>query len=193
VVLRQKGNDVIKALVGMSLALCLAVSCARHDAVDPEETAAEIARVAEAREMVARLGAVTDWADVLENNDKVLTCTLEAAMRRSGGPILYVGTVEDVLLREGRPYVLVKSWRYRVEIVGMLECDPPLAGRVVQSNPDGMSECAFVVEPTSLERMLWGAWSDQDTDDVYVSDGEVRLLRGRLVDLTSLGFADYEP
>lgn len=133
--------------------------------------------------MVSRHNASTAWSKRLDERLFAFSIDVQQAVAsRVGQPILVFGTLRDIYLKNGKPYILVEYDSSSEDVFFVLEPPDNLLRSISSLESPRYENFAFVVKPLSTSLPLLRAFTEFESEEVMFQSSDAVIVHGQLVD-----------
>jgi hypothetical protein len=180
------------------LAAALATFSCRQRSERPAERKAHARSEVQARiaELSAKYNADGQWQKPFDKPDKLFFYTVElqrALIRKDGRPLIFVATVDDVVVEADGRYVLQARLIVGLdrEIHLQLRCGAHELGALLDRTPEILEQFAVVAHIQEVRKPLLQAVAqtgdERSTPEIVVEPSQVLLASGECLDAVYLG------
>jgi hypothetical protein len=183
----MKSTRFLQSGIGSLVILILwLVACGPTDKELKEQ--AEEARLKKARSlfaaMVSRHNASIDWDERLDERLFAFSIDVQRTIAsKVGQPIVVFGTLRDVYLKNGTPYILVEYDSSSADVFFVLETPDDLLRSITSRESTRYDDFAFVLQPLSTSVPLLRVFTELDSEEVMFQSSDAVIVQGHLVDL----------
>ncbi len=134
-------------------------------------------------ELTSRHNALKDWS-------KDISYTIQLQEKIIGKPVLYIGSIDDIFLREGKTFIkLNSSYQEEVSYILELECDKQLVEKV-RNHPTGgiFNDYAVIAQLENISKpsikLVVNSIPGEESHYVDIDSTDLFMGNGECIDLT---------
>lgn len=181
--------------------MAVVITLSSCDSDSPEEAAKVEQKhkiTEEVQKLCSQYNAVTDWKQHIDKKgfgEHTYTIEVEDALIRTDGrPILFYGSIHDVVRKPDKYLVYFGSgWGtllrnpffgvFGCDIHFVLDCTPSQVEQIMRHPASGFDDYAVIAQISEVEKIRFELSSGESGEKVHVETSDVFMVKGKCLDL----------